>query len=60
MIKKWWARFIISGLIYGIIAEIISVSSDKEIHPIITFLIIFGIYFLLSFIHGMQLRKDEK
>jgi len=59
LIKKWWARLLISILLGGIIAEAITVQTDGEL-SLNAFVLAIGIYLILSVGYGFYLRKQKK
>lgn len=62
ILKRWYVRFLISLLMSGVISEVISISIGEEfqMHPIVSFILIFGMYFSLSISYGFHLRKKDK
>ncbi|KKM80592.1 hypothetical protein LCGC14_1338280 [marine sediment metagenome] len=58
LIKKWWARLLISILLGGIIAEAITVQTDGEL-SLNAFVLAIGIYLILSVGYGFILGSKK-
>ncbi len=56
LINKWWKRFLLSAIIGGMISEIISLQTDREIE-LNAFIIAIVIYLILSVVYGIIQKK---